>query len=266
MTPDAIAAWLHRSIKEREVLSDPPDGLSADLSVAYEIQDLLVARMAADDGPIVGWKVALTTPVMQQMCGVDHPCEGAVLADRVFSSPATCDTARLGRLGVEAEIALTLGQDLPGEGQPYSADTVARAIASAHAALELVDDRNADYSAITAAKLIANNALNAGIVLGPAALAGAGPGGARSVASLGSAKGAIVIDGEVIAEGTGADILGHPLNAIAWLANSLNARGRMLRAGDVVMCGSFVRTQFPAVGQTVTCRVEGLGEATVTVT
>ncbi len=121
-----------------------------------------------------------------------------------------------------------------------------------------MDDRNADYAQITAAKLIANNSLNAGIVLGPAVKN-------WNAKDLASRKGAMLIDGDVIAEGTGADILGHPLNAVIWLSNSLNARGKMLRAGDVVMCGSFVLTQFPAAGQTVTCRVEALGEASVAV-
>ena len=129
-------------------------------------------------------------------------------------------------------------------------------IAAVHAAIELVDDRNADYSTITAAKLIANNSLNAGIVLAPA-------GTGWENLDLARLKGDMLIDGRVAAAGTGADILGHPLNAVLWLANSLTARGRMLRKGDIVMCGSFVRTQFPSVGQTVTCRLESLGEATV---
>ncbi len=258
MTPDATAAWLHQSIKSREVLTDPPGGLGGDLADAYRIQDALVRLMEVDDGRVAGWKVALTTPVMQQMCGVDHPCEGAVLANRIHLSPTVCDTSTLGHLGVEAEIALRVGQDLPLSDRPYTADMVADSIVAAHAALELVDDRNADYSSITAAKLIANNSLNAGIVLGPAVVD-------VDIRLLDRLAGAIVVDGAVIAEGTGADILGHPLNAVAWLANSLHARGRMLAAGDIVMCGSFVRTQFPVAGQSVTCRLDQLGEATVSV-
>lgn len=258
MDAQAAAAWLHRSIQAREVLADPPGGLGASLADAYAIQEALIALMAPEGGAIAGWKVALTSPVMQQMCGVDHPCEGAVLANRIHRSPAVCDTSRLGRLGVEAEIALVIGRDMPAEGGPYTRESAAAHVAAAHAAIELVDDRNADYSKITAAKLIANNSLNAGIVVGPAVTDWK----AKDLASL---KGAMLIDGQVAAEGAGADILGHPLNALVWLANSLTARGRMLRKGDVIMCGSFVRTQFPQAGQTVTCRVEGLGEASVAV-
>jgi len=256
MIADTAADWLYRSIQAREVLADPPGGLGDSLADAYAIQEALIARMEADAGPVAGWKVALTSPVMQQMCGVDHPCEGAVLRDRVLTSPAVCDTSRLGRLGVEAEIALTIGCDLPAREKPYTADEIRDATAAVHAAIELVDDRNADYSTITAAKLIANNSLNAGIVLAPA-------GTGWENLDLARLKGDMLIDGRVAAAGTGADILGHPLNAVLWLANSLTARGRMLRKGDIVMCGSFVRTQFPSVGQTVTCRLESLGEATV---
>lgn len=258
MDARTTAEWLYRSIQRQEVLADPPGGLGQCLADAYGVQEELVSMMEADDGPVVGWKVALTTPVMQRMCGVDHPCEGAVLSGRIFQSPAEFDTGKIGRLGVEAEIALVIGRDMPANGGPYTRDRAAACISAAHAALELVDDRNADYSQITAAKLIANNSLNAGIVLGPAIED-------WQAFDLGALKGAMVIDGETVAKGTGADILGHPLNAICWLSNSLNVRGKMLREGDVVMCGSFVRTQFPAAGQTVTCQVEGLGEATVTV-
>ena len=255
MTHESAAAALYEARKSKAVLGDPP-GPVADLGEAYHIQDALISLMEADDGPVAGWKVALTTPVMQQMCGVDHPCEGAVLRYRVFTSPAICDTSRLGRLGVEAEIAMTIGQDMTGTGLAYTAETAAESVDSVCAAIELVDDQNADYSAISAIRLVANNSLNAGIVLGPQVTDW------RSL-DLAAVKGAMLIDGEVVAEGTGADILGHPLNAVAWLANNLTARGRILRRGDVVMCGSFVRTQFPTFGQKVVCRVEGIGEAAV---
>ena len=258
MYPQSAADWLYHSIKARDIFADPAEGLGETLADAYAIQDALIARMETDDGPIAGWKVALTSPVMQQMCGVDHPCEGAVLRERVQRSPAVCDTSKLGRLGVEAEIALVIGQDMPSDGEPYTSESAASCVSAAHAAIELVDDRNADYATITAAKLIANNSLNAGIILGPAVHDWRG-------LDLAALKGAMLIDGKTVAEGTGADILGHPLNALVWLANSLTARGRMLRAGDIVMCGSFVRTQFPAAGQTVTCRVTGLGDAAVDV-
>lgn len=259
MTFDASAAALslYEAIRSKTTLDDPPGGLP-DLDAAYSVQDGLVAHLSRDFGPVAGWKVALTTPVMQAMCGVDHPCEGAVLRDRVLYGPAECDTTNLGRLGVEAEIAFTVARDMRDFGQEYDAESAAEHVSTAHPAIELVDDRNADYAQITAARLIANNSLNAGIVLGPAVLDWR----ARDLTTL---PGAMLIDGEVIAEGTGADILGNPLNAVAWLANSLIRRGRMLRSGDVVMCGSFVRTQFPDVGQTVTCRVEGLGEVSVRV-
>lgn len=257
MTADTAAAALYAGRKAHAVLGDPPGGV-ADLAEAYRIQDAFVALMEADDGPVVGWKVALTSTVMQQMCGVDHPCEGAVLRGRVHESPAVCDTSRLGRLGVEAEIALTIGRDMPASGGPYTAETAAACVSAACAAIELVDDQNADYGTINAIRLVANNSLNAGIVVGTAVTD-------WRALNLAALEGAMLIDGRTVAEGTGADILGHPLNAVVWLANNLLARGRMLKAGDVVMCGSFVRTQFPAVGQTVTCRVEGLGEASVAV-
>jgi 2-keto-4-pentenoate hydratase len=185
MNAQAAADWLYNSIQAQDVLADPPNGLGANLKDAYAIQEALVARMEENDGPAVGWKVALTSPVMQQMCGVDHPCEGAVLQARVQQSPAVCDTSKLGRLGVEAEIALVIDRDMPVSSGPYTQENAAPFIA---------------------AKLIANNSLNAGIVMGPALENWSGH-------DLSALKGAMLIDGEVIAEGTGADILGHPLKA-----------------------------------------------------
>src|SRR5262245_11924612 len=73
---------------------------------AYAIQEAFHALMAATYGPVAGYKIALTTPVMQQMVGFHEPVSGAILAQTIHASPCTVHSTDYGRLGVECEIAV----------------------------------------------------------------------------------------------------------------------------------------------------------------
>ena len=226
-----------------------------DLAEAYAVQDRLhELYLAAGHGPLAGWKIALTTPVMQQMVGVDHPCEGAIFADRVHHAFADLKHADHVNVGGEPELAVRLARDLPAEGAPYDRESVAGAVAACMAAIEIVDNRNADFADVDGALLIADNAMNVGCVLGPGVETWRGLDLAALVARMS-------VNGEVVGEGSGKDVLGHPLEALAWLANSLVARGRMLTAGDVVLTGSMVATRWLAPGDEMASIIDGLGEA-----
>ncbi len=111
---------------------------------------------------------------------------------------------------------------------------------------------------MTALPLIAENSWNGGIVLG------------QEVADwkaldLENLRGEIVIDGQTVGEGHGRDVMGHPFEPLAWLANALIARGTHLREGMVVMTGSIVATKRPKPGDEIAVSVEGLGTAAMTV-
>ena len=80
-----------------------------------------------------------------------------------------------------------------------------------------------------------------------------------------NATGSMTINGQPAGEGKGGDVLGHPLDALAWLANTLAARGKSLSTGNIVMTGSIVSTKFLNPGDTAVVSIEGLGEATVVV-
>ncbi len=226
-----------------------------DLAAAYRVQDRLQGLYtAAGAGSVAAWKVALTTPVMQRLVGVDHPCEGGIFESRMHLSPHAAAHGDFVNVGVESEIAVRLNGDLGADGAPWDRDSVRERVAACMAAIEIVDDRAYDYKKVDAEILVADNALNAGCVLG------------REVADwqdldLAALAGRMRIDGAVIAEGHGADVLGHPLEALAWLANSLIARGKILRTGDRVLLGSVVKTYWPKRGETVTTEIDGLGEA-----
>ncbi|MGB3864243.1 MAG: fumarylacetoacetate hydrolase family protein [Xanthobacteraceae bacterium] len=220
----------HRENRRFEAIAGLPD-----LAAAYRVQDAYVAGMAGDD-PVVGYKIGLTSQQMQSMCGISHPIAGVVLGSRVMHSGARLRFSDYGRLGLEFEICARLGRDLPPRPTPYTRAEIAAAIDGVCAAMELVDDRNADYATLDVASLVADNSWNAGIVLGEFV---------TPPADLAQVTAIACLDGVEIGRGVGADALGHPYETLVWLSGHLGADGRGLKAGDLVMTGSLVRTCFP---------------------
>ncbi|MGH8067669.1 MAG: 2-keto-4-pentenoate hydratase [Candidatus Entotheonellia bacterium] len=225
---------------------------------AYAVQEWFHTGMVAMHGPVAGYKIALTTPVMQQMVGFHAPIAGAILAGTIHRSPVVLRRADYVRLGIECEIAVQLGTDLPAAKAPYSRDQVADVVSAVMPAFELVDDRQADYAQLAAQvlTLIADNAWNAGIVLGA-------PRRDWHTVDLSAARGVMVINGTVVGEGHGRDVMGHPFEALLWLVNMLAQQGKGLTQGMIVMTGSLVATKFVNSGDTVSLSVEGLGEVRV---
>jgi 2-keto-4-pentenoate hydratase len=230
---------------------------AAPLDDAYRIQDALHRLLAASgSGEIAGWKIALTSKAMQQMTGVDQPAAGALFSAVMHSSPAHLDLADYHHLGIEFEIAVRLGQDLPASGGPWTRASVAGCVDACLPAFELVEDGGADYKQLEAFTLVAQNTWNGGVVLGAPVTAW------RDV-DLERAPTRCWINGEPAGEGRAGDALGHPFEAVAWLANLLNGRGRQLARGMVVMTGSSITTKFPSPGDRLRFAVEGLGEISI---
>jgi len=227
---------------------------------AYAVQEAFHALMAATHGPIAGYKIALTTPVMQQMVGFHEPVSGAILAKTVQQSPCTIRSADYGRLGVECEIAVRLDADLPVTSAPYKRDHIVAAIGAVMAAFELIDDRHADYAqfAPQILSIIADNAWNGGIILGP-------PTTDWHTVDLAAVHGTMVINDAVVGAGYGRDVMGHPLDALVWLANGLAKRGKSLSRGMVVMTGSIVATKFVHPGDRVHFCLDGIGEVQLSI-
>lgn len=256
---EEAAEWLdegHRAGRRHEPL--PAAYRPADIAGAYDIQRAFVKRLAARGRPAHGWKIALTAETMQQMVGIDRAVGGVIAAERILHSPAELTAAGYGRVCIECEVALRLGRDLAPGGAPFSEADIAGAVDACAAAFEIADDRNADYSALDALSLIADNAWNAGMVLGEV-----GP--PRDAADLAAATAVLEIDGEEVGRGVGADAMGHPLNGLRFLADELTGLGDTLKAGNWVLTGTVIRTQFPAVGQTLVYRHSLLGEVRASV-
>ena len=143
---------------------------------------------------------------------------------------------------------------------PYHRDHVVEAVAAIVPAFELVDDRQADYAQLTAnvLTLIADNAWNAGIVLGT-------PLRDWRHVDLAAVRGVMRINGTLVGEGYGRDVMGHPMEALLWLVNMLAQQGKSLTQGMIVMTGSLVATRFVDAGDTVGLSVDSLGEVQLSI-
>lgn len=231
----------------------PPDQ-PATISDAYDIQDRYVALLRAEHGDAVAYKVGLTSAAMQKFCGIDHPIAGVVLAARVHQSGAAVRRADFGRLGLEFEIAVRIKSDVPLTGAPVTAEMIALHVGGVSAAVELVDDRSADYGNLDVLSLVADNSWNGGIVLSEFA---------TKWPDLERVLGRATRDHAAIGEGHGRDILGHPFNSVAWLATQLNSRGVGLKAGQTVMTGAVMKTVFPESDASYRFDLEGIGAVEV---
>jgi 2-keto-4-pentenoate hydratase len=237
----------------------PGDIDAASVADAYAMQEALQALFTAERGAIAGYKIALTTRVMQELMGIDHPIAGAIFSRMVHRSPAVLRHDDYTRIAVECEIALRLGADLPARAKPYDAEEAGAAVEACMASIELIEDHGCDaYKSVGGRGLIANNAWNAGSVLGEAVTD-------WRALDLAAVTGRLAINGAEIGRGRGGDVMnGHPLHALAWVANTVAARGRALRRGMIVQTGSVVATQWPKRGDSVTVTFDGLGEASAT--
>jgi 2-keto-4-pentenoate hydratase len=233
----------------------PEECRPADLVAAYAVQDAVHARLeAAGGGAVGGHKIGCTTPVMQEFLGIATPCAGGVFAPNVHRERGTFRHADFLHVGVECEIAVRLAHDLPASGAPYRRARVGEAVGACMAAIEVVDDRYEDYRSLDTPTLVADDFFNAACVLGP-------PVAAWRELDLGAARGRMTINGTEVGTGRGGDILGHPFEALAWLANTLAARGRHLQAEKFVLLGSVVETRWVGAGDLVEVEIEGLGRA-----
>jgi 2-keto-4-pentenoate hydratase len=232
---------------------------TAPLDDAYRIQSALHQLMAeAGRGKIAGWKIALTSKAMQQMTGVDQPAAGAIFSSVVHASGTRVDLAAYHHLGVEFEVAVRLGDDLPASGGPWTRASVAGRVAACLPAFELVEDGDADYKTLDAFTLVAQNTWNGGVVLGA-------PVTAWRAVDLEAAVTRCWINDQPGGQGKTGDALGHPFEAVAWLANLLNRQGRMLGRDMIVMTGSSITTKFPAPGDRLRFAIDGLGEVALEV-
>lgn len=192
----------------------------------YRIQNLL-----GQTETLVGWKIAATSTNGQQHIGVDGPIAGRLFARRIIESGANARMFGNKMAAAECEFVFKLNSDLAPRKLPYSRDEVLNAVESLHPGLELPDSRFADFAAAGGPQLAADNACTHWMVIGEPTDAEW-----RSV-DLSQHKTCLRVDGVIATQGTGADVLGDPRDALTWIANNTNAQGDFLRSGQYVTTG-----------------------------
>ncbi len=217
------------------------------LDDAYRIQLAIVRRRGGAGAHRLGWKVGLTAAAIQQQFGVHESVFGCLLAEGLRQSGDCFYYDDLIAPGFENELCIVLGRDLP-PGATF--DEVAAAVDRVHPAFEIIETRG-DFARELALAL-ADNAQQRSFVLGAPVIAG-------SLPDLAAVEVRVRINDVEVATATGDAVLGHPYNAVAWLAAKLAQFGETVRAGDYVMSGSFTR-QFPlGSGDKITADFAGIG-------
>lgn len=250
-TVNGIAECLRSA--HRDATPIAPFGAAFDIDGAYAIQRALVAGWLGDGRVPIGRKIGLTSAAMQHQLGVDQPDFGVLFADMVVDSGAPLALDELIAPKIEPEIGLILDHDL--EGPHTTAADVHRAVGGAVAALEIIDSRVADWR-IGIADTIADNASSAGVVLASEVI----PARDLDLARIGCT---VSVNGLLVATGAGAAVMGHPFEAVAWLARTLAPHGEGLRAGDLILPGSMTPALPLDAGSTVRASMSGLGTVSI---
>ena len=220
------------------------------LDDAYRIQLAMIDRRVAAGERQIGWKVGLTAKTIQEQFGFHEPVFGCILETRPTGH--AFGASELIKPGFETEICVRLGRDFDGA---TAMQEVRQGVDAIHPAFEIIETRGDIVSQMSLA--LADNAQQRSVILGEAL-----PLGDLDLADV---RADVFLNGAQVASGLGSAVLGNPLQSVAWLAGRLGAYGRRLRAGDIVMTGSFVR-QFPlAPGDHARAVFSGIGEVAVAV-
>ena len=213
---------------------------------AYAVQKAWVTRKLGAGRRIIGWKIGLTSKAMQSALNIDIPDSGVLFDDMLFHDGTTVPKGRFIQPRIEAEIAFVMKGSLQGK---VGIEDVLAATDHVVPALEILDTRvlRADpqtKKARTIVDTIADNAANAGIVLGRQKFD-------PQAADLRWMGAIVARNGEVEETGLGAGVLDHPARGIVWLAERLAQYGDALKPGEIVLSGSFIRPIEARPGDTI---------------
>jgi len=225
-------------------------------AIQRRVRDRLIDR---GQGKLIGWKVGATTAPMQKLLNLSGPAAGSMLESAEMRSPGTLRFADFRKVGIECEVCVKLKSALPATpGQKVDRAAAAAAVGSIFPAIEVVDNRYGDFTQIGAPTIIADGVFHHAIILGDEIKD-------WQKLDLVECDGTTSADGEVKLKGKGKDVLGHPLESLAWLANHLATQGERLEAGQIVMTGSLPLPYWANKGETVEIRISGLGSATAVI-
>lgn len=220
---------------------------------AYSCQAGLIANLLAHyGGEVAGYKIACTNAIAQRQLSVDGPFYGNLISAFCFASPARLKASQFFMRVVEAEFGFRMARDL--SPAPHSREEIVAAIEGVIPSIEIVDSRFNDWLTIGAISLIADNACNAAWVQGPLI---------KDWQQLDLAGQAVhvTVNGQLVRTGSGAAVLGHPLNAVEWLVSALSEQGIGLKAGQHITTGVTTEVYMGQAGDRVTADFGPVGRA-----
>ena len=243
-----------RTVEELPAALMPPD-----LASAYRAQNALVDRLIGSwGGARAGYKIALTNPAAQEMLGVPHPVFGRLISSRVHDSGVVLPAADYAVRIIESEVAFRMRSAPSPQGAPYDRHSIVEHVAAALPAIELVEHHFAGIDRVTAESLAADNAIHGAWIHGE-------PIEDFASIDLGAQPTQLVVNGTLQFTGLSDRVLGHPLTALAWLANALPEYGLSLQAGDYVTTGITTDRIYHAnTGDTVVASLGEIGQVSVT--
>ena len=243
-----------RQLADNFKAMSPTSGLSKEMTMeeAVRIRDGLVAELAASQGKVVGYKAGLTNPAVQKRFNTTEPVRGALLEKMLLDDGAEVPV-KFGAIPFfEADLVVVVKDE--GINQAKTPADVMKHLANIRPFIELPDLVTVKEQPLSAAIITSFNVgARLGVLGKPIA----------PTPEMADALGKMTVvmrdqDGKELARVPGAAILGHPLNAVVWLADDVAKSGGKLRAGDILSLGSFTPPNFQKAGMTITVTYEGL--------
>ena len=214
----------------RRIAELPVGARPASPEEAYACQDVLADRLIERyGGRVIGYKIACTNKIAQELLRTG-PFHGKLFSSFFSESPARIKADGFFMRVIEAEFAFRMARELAPRTEPFSREELEGAVEGVLPGIEIVDSRFDDWTTVGSESLIADNACHGAWVKGAMVTN-------WRDSDLAAQTVQVAVNGKVVETGSGAAVMGHPLNALHWLANSLRERGEVLKAGHYVTTG-----------------------------
>jgi len=230
-TIEAADILLKARMERKRINNLPPACCPQEQASAYQCQNELTNKLIGNyGGQIIGYKTACTNESAQKLLNLDGPFWGSLLSAFAQTSPGQLKTDNFFMRVIEPEFAFQMAIDLPPKKTEYTKDEVSKAVGAILPAVEIVDSRYDNWTTVGALSLIADSACNAAWIYGK-------PNKNWTDFDLANHEVNLYVNGSLIRKGSGAAVMGHPLNPLVWLANTLSRNGKGLKAGDFITTG-----------------------------
>ena len=242
-----IATYVNSEIKaNRKFQTLPFHLLPENIGEAYQAQ--YEYHRISDRGSLGGYKIALSSKVIQELCGIKHPIAGGLFEDEIYQSPHSFSLSGRKNLGIEFELAVKIGKLINPTAGTFNKKNVKECIEWVAPAFEIINDRNADYSKLCKLTMIAVNAWNTGVVIGD-------PITTWYDLDLDETKATLFWNSEhkICANLMDSD----PFESLAWVINLMTSHGKTIPAGSIIITGSVLKTRTPNVGDNIKYMIGG---------